>query len=51
VVIAAIKRLATSGRTVIVTVHQPSAALFDHFDSLLLLKRGEWWWWWWWRMM
>lgn len=40
VVVDAIKRLAMSGRTIICTIHQPSRALFDYFDSLLLLKTG-----------
>jgi ABC-type multidrug transport system ATPase subunit len=43
VVVRAIKRLASSGRTVVCTIHQPSLALFNHFDSLLLLKRGASW--------
>ena len=40
-VVGAVKRLAASGRTVICTIHQPSLALVNHFDDLLLLKRGE----------
>ncbi|KAF1817636.1 hypothetical protein P152DRAFT_470035 [Eremomyces bilateralis CBS 781.70] len=34
------RKLADSGQVVICTVHQPSAALFDAFDSLLLLAKG-----------
>lgn len=40
VVIRAMRRIADSGRTVCATIHQPSAAVFDLFDDLLLLKRG-----------
>ena len=29
-----------SGRTVVATIHQPSAAVFDMFDDLILLKKG-----------
>lgn len=34
------KRIAESGRAVCATIHQPSIAIFNSFDSLLLLKRG-----------
>ena len=34
------KRIALSGRAVCATIHQPSIAIFEDFDSLLLLKRG-----------
>jgi hypothetical protein len=34
------KKIALSGRAVCATIHQPSVAIFDSFDSLLLLKRG-----------
>lgn len=40
VVMKAVKKVAATGRSVIVTVHQPSYALFSHFDALLLLKKG-----------
>jgi ABC-type multidrug transport system ATPase subunit len=40
VVIRCIKRVASSGRTVVCTIHQPSAVIFEAFDSLLLLRRG-----------
>lgn len=34
------RKLASSGQTIIATIHQPSAALFEAFDVLLLLGRG-----------
>lgn len=35
-----IRKIAASGRSVVCTIHQPSTAIFNDFDSLLLLKRG-----------
>lgn len=35
-----IRRIADSGRTVLMTIHQPSAAVFLLFDRLLLLQAG-----------
>jgi hypothetical protein len=35
-----LKRIALSGRAVCATIHQPSIAIFNSFDALLLLKRG-----------
>jgi len=40
IVMRGLKRIADSGRAVCATIHQPSIAIFDSFDSLLLLKRG-----------
>ncbi|GKY93223.1 hypothetical protein MPSEU_000290000 [Mayamaea pseudoterrestris] len=40
VIMRGLKRIASSGRTVCATIHQPSIAIFNEFDSLLLLKRG-----------
>lgn len=34
------RKLASSGQTIIATIHQPSAALFEAFDVLLLLAKG-----------
>jgi hypothetical protein len=34
------KRIASAGRTVCATIHQPSVSIFNDFDTLLLLKRG-----------
>lgn len=39
VVIRAVRKIADSGRTVVVTVHQPSIDIFFAFDTLLLLAR------------
>ncbi|CAK4818545.1 unnamed protein product [Aphanomyces euteiches] len=35
-----IRKIASTGRTVVCTIHQPSKEVFEMFDSLLLLKRG-----------
>jgi ABC-type multidrug transport system ATPase subunit/ABC-type multidrug transport system permease subunit len=40
VIMRAMKKIADTGRTVCATIHQPSAAVFEMFDDLLLLKRG-----------
>uniref|UniRef100_A0A7S4MWX6 ABC transporter domain-containing protein n=1 Tax=Odontella aurita TaxID=265563 RepID=A0A7S4MWX6_9STRA len=40
VVIRAMRRISDSGRTVCATIHQPSAAVFEMFDDLILLKKG-----------
>ena len=40
VAIRCIKRVAASGRSVVCTIHQPSAFIFNSFESLLLLRRG-----------
>eukprot|EP00581_Thalassiosira_minuscula_P015180 CAMPEP_0183715372 /NCGR_PEP_ID=MMETSP0737-20130205/9619_1 /TAXON_ID=385413 /ORGANISM="Thalassiosira miniscula, Strain CCMP1093" /LENGTH=1519 /DNA_ID=CAMNT_0025944463 /DNA_START=22 /DNA_END=4581 /DNA_ORIENTATION=- len=39
-VMNAMKKLCDSGRTVVATIHQPSSAVFDMFDDLMLLKKG-----------
>ncbi|KAI9916477.1 hypothetical protein PsorP6_016802 [Peronosclerospora sorghi] len=35
-----VRKVANTGRTVVCTIHQPSAEVFSVFDCLLLLKRG-----------
>ncbi|KAJ0391979.1 hypothetical protein ATCC90586_010803 [Pythium insidiosum] len=35
-----VRKVANTGRTIVCTIHQPSAEVFQVFDSLLLLKRG-----------
>jgi ABC-type cobalamin/Fe3+-siderophores transport system ATPase subunit len=40
IVVRALRRIADSGRTVIATIHQPSLAVFEMFDELLLLQKG-----------
>ncbi|KAG0143493.1 hypothetical protein CROQUDRAFT_48718 [Cronartium quercuum f. sp. fusiforme G11] len=35
-----LKKCAAAGQAILCTIHQPSALLFEHFDRLLLLKKG-----------
>jgi len=39
--IALLKQLAREGRTIICTIHQPSARIFEMFDKLYLLTEGK----------
>ncbi|KPM39619.1 ABC transporter G family member 11 [Neonectria ditissima] len=39
-VVRFLKKLASSGQSILCTIHQPNAALFENFDRLLLLQRG-----------
>ncbi|KAI4118193.1 MAG: hypothetical protein LQ345_001713 [Seirophora villosa] len=39
-IIRFLRKLADSGQALLVTIHQPSSVLFEHFDELLLLKSG-----------
>ena len=38
IVVKAVKNVALNGRTVMVTIHQPSIDIFETFDFLLLLN-------------
>ncbi|CAK4323708.1 unnamed protein product [Aphanomyces euteiches] len=40
IIMSGIRKIASTGRTVVCTIHQPSTEVFEMFDSLLLLKRG-----------
>ena len=35
-----VRKVASTGRTIVCTIHQPSTEVFSVFDSLLLLRRG-----------
>lgn len=39
-IVRLLRKLTDSGQSVLCTIHQPSAVLFEHFDELLLLKSG-----------
>lgn len=39
-VVKLLRKIATQGRTICATIHQPSSAVFEMFDDLLLLKKG-----------
>lgn len=40
IVMRAVRNVASSNRTVMVTIHQPSTEIFEAFDQLVLLQRG-----------
>ena len=40
-VVKILKKLSSSGRTVVTTIHQPSSEVFDCFDDVLLLAAGD----------
>lgn len=40
IVMKAVRNVANNGRTVIVTIHQPSIEIFESFDLLVLMQKG-----------
>lgn len=40
IVMQSVKNVSKNGRTVVVTIHQPSIDIFETFDALVLLQRG-----------
>lgn len=40
-VLQVLKRLANRGKTIIITIHQPSSELFGMFDKILLIAEGR----------
>lgn len=40
-VLQVLKRLADKGKTIIITIHQPSSELFGMFDKILLIAEGR----------
>ncbi|SCU78746.1 LADA_0A07316g1_1 [Lachancea dasiensis] len=39
-IVQLLRKLAEAGQSILCTIHQPSATLFEQFDRLLLLKKG-----------
>lgn len=40
-VVECMRRLASQGRTIVCTIHQPSSEIFEMFDKLSLLAEGR----------
>ena len=40
IVMQAVKNVSRNGRTVMVTIHQPSIEIFETFDAMVLLQAG-----------
>ena len=40
-IVESMKLLATKGKTIVCTIHQPSSEIFEGFDRLLLMAEGR----------
>lgn len=40
-IVESMRKLATQGKTIICTIHQPSSEVFDKFDRLVLMAEGR----------
>lgn len=40
-VVEVLKRLATKGKTIVCTIHQPSSDVYTLFDKILLMAQGR----------
>ena len=41
IVMLAVKNVATTGRTIVCTIHQPSIDIFEAFDEVIYMKKAK----------